>query len=94
MRRRIFIAGMLVATAPGRAQAQQPAKVYRIAVAYPIPVAEQRKSPLTKVLFEELRRVGFVEGRNLVVERHSPEGRTENFAELARMWCEATQTLS
>ena len=77
MRRRIFIAGMLVATAPGRAQAQQPAKVYRIAVAYPIPVAEQRKSP-----------------RNLVVERHSPEGRTENFAELARMWCEATQTLS
>jgi putative ABC transport system substrate-binding protein len=76
--------GLLVATAAGRAQAQQPGKVYRIAVAYPTPVAEQIKSPLTPVLLGELRRMGFVEGRNLVVERHSAEGRTEDFAELAR----------
>jgi putative tryptophan/tyrosine transport system substrate-binding protein len=34
--------------------------------------------------FEELRRLGHVEGKNLVVERYSGEGRAERFADLAR----------
>ena len=89
MRRRTFVAGVLVATAAGRAQAQQPAKVYRIAIVYPsTPVAEQRKaaaeSPRGKAFWGELRRLGLVEGRNVVVERYSSGGRTEDFAELAR----------
>jgi putative tryptophan/tyrosine transport system substrate-binding protein len=33
---------------------------------------------------EELRRLGFVEGQNLVIERYSAEGRTDQFSELAR----------
>jgi putative ABC transport system substrate-binding protein len=87
MRRRTFIKGLLVTAAAGRARAQQPGKVYRIAIAFSIPVVEQRKgaaSPLGQMFWGELRRMGFVEGRNLVIERYSPEGRTEDFAELAR----------
>jgi putative ABC transport system substrate-binding protein len=35
-------------------------------------------------LFRELRRLGYVEGENLVVERYCGEERTEHYAQLAR----------
>jgi putative tryptophan/tyrosine transport system substrate-binding protein len=90
MRRRAFIAGLLVAAAAGRAQAQRTARVYRIARIYGAqPVAEAIKAKNTQgsgawIFFEELRRLGFVEGQNLVYERYSAEGRTDQFSELAR----------
>ena len=37
-----------------------------------------------RAFFEELSRLGYVEGQNLGVERHSGEGRPERYAELAR----------
>ena len=37
-----------------------------------------------RAFFEELSRLGHVEGQNLAVERYSGEGRTERYAELAR----------
>ena len=37
-----------------------------------------------RAFFEELSRLGYVEGQNLGVERYSGEGRTERYAELAR----------
>jgi putative ABC transport system substrate-binding protein len=40
--------------------------------------------PFWRAFFEELRRLGDVEGENLTVERYSGEGRPENFADLAR----------
>jgi len=79
MRRRTFITGitgLLATTVAGGARAQQPGKVYRIAIALLAPVVEQRKgaaSPLDQMFWGELRRMGFVEGRNLVIERYSPE---------------------
>jgi putative ABC transport system substrate-binding protein len=39
---------------------------------------------LWQAFFEELRRLGDVEGQNLAVERYSGEGRPERFADLAR----------
>jgi putative tryptophan/tyrosine transport system substrate-binding protein len=90
MRRREFTAGLLAAATMRRAQAQQREKVYRIAYVSPsTPVAEMStgknaKSPFGRAFYDELRRLGYVEGENLVVERYSAEGRTENFAELAR----------
>jgi putative tryptophan/tyrosine transport system substrate-binding protein len=90
MRRRTFIAGLLVAAAAGRTQAQRTAKVYRYASIYgATPVAEAIKAKNTQgspawIFFEELRRLGFVEGQNLVIERYSAEGRTDQFSELAR----------
>ena len=40
--------------------------------------------PFFRAFFEELSRLGYVEGQNLGVERYSGEGRTERYAELAR----------
>jgi putative ABC transport system substrate-binding protein len=90
MKRRKFIAGLLVVTAAGRARAQRTTKVYRIATIFAAtPVAEAIKLKNTKgsftwVFFEELGRLGFVEGQNLVFERYSAEGRTDQYSELAR----------
>jgi putative ABC transport system substrate-binding protein len=89
MRRREFI-GSLTGTAvawPLAASAQQTAKVYRIAIVHPsFPVNEMSEagSLLTyKALFGELRRLSYIEGENLIVERYSGEGRTAHYAELA-----------
>ena len=88
MKRRNFVAGVLLAAAIPHAQAQQHSKVYRLAIAAPTtPVAEMNEAsghPVYQALFEELKRLGYVEGRNLVVERYSGEGRAENYPELAR----------
>jgi putative tryptophan/tyrosine transport system substrate-binding protein len=89
MRRREFIAALLVKATSSRARAQQTGKVYRIASVQPsMPVAEMitrknRKGSAGWAFYEELRRLGFVEGQNLVVEWYSGEGRTEHFAGLA-----------
>jgi putative tryptophan/tyrosine transport system substrate-binding protein len=89
MRRRDFIAGLMFAVATGRAQAQQTGKVYRIAFAHPtVPVADlnqaSRGSFVTPAIFEELTRLGYVEGRNLLIERYSGEGRAAHYPDLAR----------
>ena len=89
MRRRDFIAGLMFAAAMGRAQAQQTGKVYRIAFAHPTaPVADinqaSKGSLAIPAIFEELTRLGYVEGRNLLIERYSGEGRAAHYPDLAR----------
>jgi putative ABC transport system substrate-binding protein len=89
MTRREFIAGLMFAAAMGRAQAQQTGKVYRIAFFHPsAPVTDltqtSRGSFLTTAILEELIRLGYVEGRNLLIERYSGEGRAETYPDLAR----------
>src|SRR5262249_42339291 len=83
IRRREFIAGFLLTATMRRAQAQKPAKVYRIAMVHPIrPPAEMTEtSPLRhyRTFFQELRRLGYVEGQNLVIERYSGNGRVESY---------------
>jgi putative ABC transport system substrate-binding protein len=87
MRRREFIVGLLVAATLRPARAQQPAKVHRIAIiTTDVPVTEITETFSARffwrTIFQELRRLGYVEGHNLIVERYSGEGRTEHFAEL------------
>ena len=41
-------------------------------------------SRVYRSLFQELGRLGYVEGQNLIVERYSGEGRTEHYADLVR----------
>jgi putative tryptophan/tyrosine transport system substrate-binding protein len=89
MKRRDFVAGALLAVARmPHAQAQQDTKVYRLALAAPsTPVTDMNEAsghPRYRLLFKELKRLGYIEGRNLVVERYSGEGRAENYPELAR----------
>ena len=88
MRRRDFITALGTAvTWPLAARAQQPAKMKRIAFVSPSrKVSEMSLSgpPQYRAFFEELSRLGYVEGQNLGVERYSGEGRPERYAELAR----------
>src|SRR5215510_9979595 len=85
MKRREFIAGLLVAATLGKARAQQPAKVHRIAIvtlAFPIAeITETSSFPFYRAFFRELRRFAYIEGRNLIVERYSADRPT---VELAR----------
>jgi len=88
MRRRKFIAGLSLAAAIGSAQAERPGKVYRIAIldpGTPMEVMNESSNPLFPLwgpLFEELRRLGYVEGQNLTVERYS--GRSNYTPDLTR----------
>jgi putative tryptophan/tyrosine transport system substrate-binding protein len=89
MRRRDFIAGLMFAAVTGGAQAQQTGKVYRIAFGHPTaPVADinqaSKGSLAIPAIFEELIRLGYVEGRNLLIERYSGEGRAARYPDLAR----------
>jgi putative tryptophan/tyrosine transport system substrate-binding protein len=83
MRRRDVIAGLLIAVALGRAQAQQPGKTYRIAMVSPKTAVTEMTEAQLPTLFGELRRLGYAEGKNLVVERYSGDGRVENYAAMA-----------
>jgi putative tryptophan/tyrosine transport system substrate-binding protein len=91
VKRREFIAGLLVAATTASAEAQQTGKVYRIAIVAPAtPVAEigeNNRNPYIarayRAFFDELRRLGYVEGQNLVVARYSGEGRPDHFRALA-----------
>jgi putative ABC transport system substrate-binding protein len=72
---------------PLAAGAQQPTKTYRIAVVGTAPIAEMSETennPGWAAFFNELRRLGYVEGSNLIVDRYSGEGWEERYAELCR----------
>jgi putative ABC transport system substrate-binding protein len=92
MRRRDFTIGLLLAAAARPVRAQERGKQHRIAIvipAGPVAVISETSSDtllrrLYQPFFEELRRLGDVEGQNLIVERYSGEGRPEGFADLAR----------
>jgi putative ABC transport system substrate-binding protein len=67
--------------------AQERAGQHRIAIVVPSgPVAriDDPTSRLYQAFWQELRRLGDVEGQNLTVERYSGEGRPEGFVDLAR----------
>ena len=86
MRRREFI-GLIGGAAawPVVVSAQQSARIYRIALVSPAtPISAFGGNPLFQAFFEELHRLGYVEGRNLAVARHSGGGLIEHYAELAR----------
>ncbi len=83
----VLLLALALLAAPLAAEAQQPGKVYRIALVNPAAaVADmtEAKDPYYKALFSELRRLGYVEGQNLIVERRSGEGRPARFPEVAR----------
>jgi putative tryptophan/tyrosine transport system substrate-binding protein len=89
IRRREFIAGLGGAAAwPHALWAQRSERTPRLAIITPTaPVAEITEIshlPGYRVLFSELRKLGYVEGRNLIVERYSAEGRPERYPDLAR----------
>jgi ABC-type uncharacterized transport system substrate-binding protein len=88
MRRREFIALVGGAAWPLTARAQQSTTQRRIAIFHPaIPttlLTETGGGSAWRAFFGELRRLGYVEGENLIIERYSAEGHHERYADLAR----------
>jgi len=89
VKRREFITllGGAAACWPLTARAQRLARPDRIAIVHPsLPITELKETGNSGYgfLLKELRRLGRVEGQNLVVERYSGHGQTEHYAELAR----------
>ncbi|HEX3177058.1 MAG TPA: ABC transporter substrate-binding protein [Methylomirabilota bacterium] len=90
MKRREFITLLcsVAAASPLTARAQQSAAPHRIAIFHPaIPttlLTETGGGSAWRAFFAELRHLGYVEGKNLIVERYSAEGHHERYPELVR----------
>jgi len=93
MKRREFLrlaccTSVLAATTSSTAFAVEPHKMYRLAILHPShPVSDLTENCRLKYyreFFHELRQLGYIEGKNLVVERFSGEGRIDHYPELAR----------
>ena len=85
MRRRDFTIGLLLAVATQSGRAQGPSKQHRIAVVIttgPVSRIDDPGSHFWHPFWEELRRLGEIEGQNLAVERYAGEGRREGYADL------------
>jgi putative ABC transport system substrate-binding protein len=86
MKRRAFlVATAMLAAATRRAIAQQPAKMKRLAMIHPaMKPADMRigGDPTYAIIFEEMKRLGYVEGVNLIVDRYSAEGRYDRYPEI------------
>jgi putative ABC transport system substrate-binding protein len=81
MRRREFITlvGGAAAAWPLAAHAQDPGRIYRLGNLHVFP----RQAPWYDVLFDELRRLGFIAGQNLSVDEHGYGLRADQLAEHA-----------
>jgi putative ABC transport system substrate-binding protein len=88
MRRRNLLLGLFAVATMGGAHAQQSGKVHRIAYARPagdpIYFTETAGTAVNRAIFKELRRLGYVEGDNLLIERFSGEGRAAHFSDLVQ----------
>ena len=87
MRRREFMTGIggIMVTVPIAARAQQQSKIYRVAfVGAGPPVSRLLEGPVAKAFVQGLRELGYVEGKNLILEWRSAEGRYERFPEIFR----------
>jgi putative ABC transport system substrate-binding protein len=83
MDRRVFIGGVAVGLLAGplAARAQQAAKVYRIGILESIPASQNAAN--LNALRRGLQQYGYVEGKNLIIEYRSADGRAERFPDLA-----------
>ena len=80
MKRREFITllgGAAAAVWPLAARAQEPGRVHRLGVLHQLP----RTAPQFAQLFDGLRREGFIEGRNLVIDSRGFDSRSEQYKE-------------
>lgn len=83
-RRDAVLALLALGIAPRGARAQRAEKMHRVAFILTVsPVAEmagpEPAHPITRAFVHEMRTLGYAEGRNLVLERRSAEGRAERY---------------
>src|SRR5258705_6854940 len=85
MKQRDFLlAAALMAPSIPHAIAEQSATKKRLAVVNPsVKLEDMDRDPYTRIFFDELKRLGYVEGENLIVERYSGEARLERYETVA-----------
>ena len=84
--RRAFVHGLGagILSAPLGAEAQQAAKVYRLGILSPAAVPDASVATTPNLVPMALRELGYVESRNLIIERRFAEGKLDRLRELAR----------
>ena len=86
MRRRSFLLGAVVLATAMRHALAQSVRMKRVAMVHPATKPDEMSiggDPTFEIIFEEMKRLGYVEGANLVVDRYSAEGRFNRFPEIA-----------
>lgn len=88
MRRRDFVLGGLTLTTAVRpVGAQQPRKLKRMAMVSPAAKTADMNADSSfsyfRAFFQELRRLGYVEGLTITIDRYSGEGQTARYAQIA-----------
>jgi putative ABC transport system substrate-binding protein len=81
--RRDFLAGLLATTTPSVLRAAEPNKVYRLAACTAVGMAAFSNEFWMR-FFDRLRQLGYIEGKNLVVDRYAADGQAERYVEIAR----------
>lgn len=84
MLRRTFIGALAFASLAQASHAQLPKKRLAWVWATTKPSDLNANNRYFRIFLEELARLGFVEDRNLTIERYSAEGQPERFADIAR----------
>jgi putative ABC transport system substrate-binding protein len=77
--RRLILSAAAALLLPRAARAQEPGRTYRLGGLSNLP----RGNPLQVEWLDELRRLGFIEGQNLIVDPRGYGLRTEQFSEVA-----------
>ncbi len=79
----IVILALNILLVPLAAEAQQAGKVFRIAIFMTVPPTDPAASALQEALLQGLRDLGYVEGKNIVIEWRWAEGKYERLPQLA-----------
>ena len=82
MRRRDLLAGLLATTTASALCAAEPNKLYRLTLCWHF--ATQARVPFSNRMFDRLRQLGYVEGKNLVTDVHFAEDRPEAYPAIVR----------
>jgi ABC-type uncharacterized transport system substrate-binding protein len=77
----LFALGLSLLAPCFPAEAQQPARIHRIGILSP--VSESFFSARVEAFRQRLRQLGYVEGKNIVIEYRYTEGKRERLSELA-----------
>ena len=75
----VLALGVLAAPLPARAQ--QARRTFRLGILEPVPATQNAAN--LDALRAALRELGYVEGRNLIIEYRSADGRADRYADLA-----------